>query len=156
MKTGIIKTYALMAALTVLTCPGAYAAMYKWVDENGVTHYSQNPPPSGGAQEIAPPPPPASGAADVQSDLEARIKKLDEERAAREKQAEKDRQKAEDDAIRAENCHKAQVALDILLSQPRVLITREDGTQERLTDEERQERIKQRRTQIDEFCTTSP
>ncbi len=36
----------LIASLLALALP-ASAAMYKWVDEKGVTHYSESPPPEG-------------------------------------------------------------------------------------------------------------
>ena len=37
------------------------AQMYKWVDEQGDTHYSEIPPPKGDVTTVAPPPPPAKG-----------------------------------------------------------------------------------------------
>lgn len=54
--------------LAILLATPALAQVYKWVDEDGVTHYSQQPPPGGEAQVINPdislpdePPPGASG-----------------------------------------------------------------------------------------------
>ncbi len=53
-----------LAAAAIAACAGALsaqAAMYKWVDEKGVTHYAESPPPDGKATkiEIAPTPPSA-------------------------------------------------------------------------------------------------
>jgi len=42
------------------------ATLYKWVDERGVTHYSETPPAKQKAQEIRIQPPPASGAETVE------------------------------------------------------------------------------------------
>ncbi|HET8552276.1 MAG TPA: DUF4124 domain-containing protein [Gammaproteobacteria bacterium] len=39
-KTGVALLLALMAAT-------AWAGVYRWVDKNGVVHYSDSPPPSG-------------------------------------------------------------------------------------------------------------
>ena len=48
MKASIVLAGALAAALPAL----APAQMYKWVDEKGVTHYSESPPPSGKSQPV--------------------------------------------------------------------------------------------------------
>ncbi len=42
------------SCLAIAACLPAFAAaqMYKWVDEKGVTHYSETPPPSGKAQSV--------------------------------------------------------------------------------------------------------
>lgn len=48
----ITRTTALAVAL--LVCAPASAQVYKWVDEEGVTHYTQQPPPGGKAQIINP------------------------------------------------------------------------------------------------------
>lgn len=44
---------ALPLLLTLLALP-CHAAIYKWVDEKGVTHYTEQPPASGKGQEIQP------------------------------------------------------------------------------------------------------
>ena len=46
-----MKKYLLML-LALLVGVAVASGIYKWVDETGVTHYSQVPPPSGEAQEI--------------------------------------------------------------------------------------------------------
>ena len=47
---------ALMAVVTVLAwSAAAYGQMYKWVDKNGRTHYTDTPPPPD-AKSSAPPP----------------------------------------------------------------------------------------------------
>ena len=46
------RTFAIIA--TLLMTPLATAEVYKWVDEEGITHYSQQPPPGGEAQVISP------------------------------------------------------------------------------------------------------
>lgn len=58
----------IIALLALLAAAGAQAEVYKWVDEDGVTHYSQQPPPGGDARVIQPgisaPPEPPSGNGD--------------------------------------------------------------------------------------------
>ncbi|MEN6585845.1 MAG: DUF4124 domain-containing protein [Sulfuricella sp.] len=51
--------------LLVLAAATIGATIYKWVDEKGVTHYSETPSPKQKAQEIqVPPPPPSAGTPD--------------------------------------------------------------------------------------------
>ncbi|GAA5111782.1 DUF4124 domain-containing protein [Alloalcanivorax gelatiniphagus] len=42
----------LTAALLALAAPALAAKYYKWVDENGVTHYDTRPPQGGSAEEV--------------------------------------------------------------------------------------------------------
>ena len=46
--------------LLILAVATVGATIYKWVDEKGVTHYSETPPPKQKAQKIQAPPPPPS------------------------------------------------------------------------------------------------
>lgn len=46
--------------LLILAVVTAGATIYKWVDEKGVTHYSQTPPAKQKAQEIQAPPLPSA------------------------------------------------------------------------------------------------
>lgn len=43
-----------LVALVLCVAPAHATRTYKWVDEDGVTHYSQYPPPEGEAQIIEP------------------------------------------------------------------------------------------------------
>jgi len=64
---------AICASLVILCAPaGAASKFYKWVDENGVTHYSQSPPPDGtSSQEVRTSGKPSSDQADALKNLEA-------------------------------------------------------------------------------------
>ena len=75
---------AALAAVAALAASGQ--AMYRWVDEKGVTHFSQHPPPDGKAQkvEVKPSgPAPRAVPPDTwkQRDLDSRARRL--ERKAR-------------------------------------------------------------------------
>ena len=53
----------LILVLPLLAVATLAAPIYKWVDEKGVTHYSEKPPPKQKVQEIqVQPAPPAAGA----------------------------------------------------------------------------------------------
>lgn len=95
------------AAALLTAAPELAARTYKWVDENGVTHYSQSKPPNRKAREltIKTQPTPADSTADDCSSLVCRAERMGHEsgkkkRAEQEKQYEQDKRNA---ALKAEN-----------------------------------------------------
>lgn len=135
----------------------AQAEVYKWVDSEGVTHYSQQPPEAGTAKEIPVPRPAAAPAAEPQaaSPTEAPIAKdraselTDEIRARR---TEEDRQQAEADLQRAEACEKMRANLETLQTRARVRVEEEGGSRV-LTPEEQAQRIIDLEKQIQDNCS---
>ena len=49
-----MRTIALLLAIAVTVTPAAARTMYKWVDKDGKTHYTDSPPPDD-AKKLAPP-----------------------------------------------------------------------------------------------------
>lgn len=146
------KHLILLAAAQALFLNHAAAAVYKWVDEQGVTHYSQTPPSTGQAQILPPPPPPAEDpdAANRRlGELQERLKKLEEARA---KAREETRKKAEEEAARKENCRRARERLAALEPTPRVLMRKPDGRVVRLSDEARLKELDKAREAIKKYC----
>ncbi|HSH30492.1 MAG TPA: DUF4124 domain-containing protein [Thiohalobacter sp.] len=138
--------------LTLLFSTGLPAAMYKWVDENGQTHYSQYPPPDREYEALAPPPPPASDAGQAQQELEQLLQRQDEQRQARE-QAEQEAAAAGRQAEqRQQACAAARHNLEILTTGGRKRITGPDGVARYLPEEERQAKIAEAQKQIEEYC----
>lgn len=128
------------------------AAMYKWVDENGETHYSQYPPPDRDYEALEPPPPPASDAGQAQQELEGLLQRQDEERQARQT-AEEEAAAAEQQAEqRQKACAAARHNLEILTTGGRKRITGPDGVARYLPEEERQAKIAEAQKQIEEYC----
>ena len=114
---------------------------YRWVDENGVTVFSQTPPPETEAARIktAPDDPRRSEAA--WKALEERQQALqDRQNAATEKKAalEGEHKTAAD---RQANCRSAKNNLQILAGPSQKQIRLPDGGYQRLTPKERQKRI---------------
>lgn len=132
---------------------GAAAEMYKWVDENGQTHYTQEPPPPGIAgSEIRPQAaPPATESA------QESLRKLQERVDGRLEEREKGKKTASEDAAHAaekqKRCEAARQRLE-KAERPRTNFVDPDGTQRRATEEERLEQIKQSEKQVAEFCGT--
>lgn len=135
--------------LVVFWTGAADARMYRWVDENGTTVYSQSPPPSGKATEIkvqtaTPTPPDNAPATQAESETQAAPEKT--------ASGPSKEQIEESNRIKKENCAAARKNLDIYTNLGNRLIRTPDGLYQRLTEEERQEKIKESQAQIDEFC----
>jgi hypothetical protein len=144
------QTLSLLIVCLLVAAP-ATGKTYRWVNDEGVTVYSQTPPPSGQAEVVKPPPPPPTGA-ETRTPMEERLKRLEAERAEQEKQAQ-ERARAEAERERRQaNCRAARRNLEALQGPPRRLFATAGGEFERFTEEERQARIEEAREQIEVFC----
>jgi hypothetical protein len=135
----------------------ASAQVHKWVDENGVTVYSQTPPPNAAAsQAVAPPPPPATNPEAARQALDERIERLDKVSQSRDEAdtAQRDtRKKADSEAQVAAACSQARAHVEALESgPPRKIIVGPDGEAKRLSYEELQAEIEETRKFIKENC----
>lgn len=125
-------------------------SMYKWVDKDGNTQYTQKPPPAD-VEYSSIKPPPKVDSENSQKALEQRKNKVNELREERHKTA-ADKKAVEEDLARLKkNCETAKANL-ASYARPRVTIKKEDGTIARATEEERQRRITEAKNRIAEFC----
>ncbi len=143
----------LVLSLSLLGAGAVAAGAYRWVDENGVTHYSQVPPPDKAATRIAPPPPPPAGSGQTTWDkLDVRLQNAELRKEEQQKQRQEEQKSAEKQAARQKNCNAARRNLEILQGSPRRMIRLPNGEYRRLTAEEREEQMARARERIDEFC----
>ena len=143
---------ALVALFTLfsLSIPAPFADVYKWVDKNGQTVYSQNPPPGNvDFEEIGKP---------AKVDSARALKKLRDDKIKADKlrrerlREEADRKKTrEQKAEVKKNCKIARGKL-ASLQRPRAKILQPDGSRIRLPEEERQRQIKEAEAKIKEWC----
>lgn len=144
---------ALVASFTLfsLSIPAPFAAVYKWVDENGQTVYSQNPPSGDVEYEEIGAPPKVDSARALK---ELRDDKIKADKLRRERlRVETDRKKTrEEEANVKKNCKIARGKL-ASLQRPRAKILQPDGSRIRLPEEERQRQIKEAEAKIKEWCT---
>jgi len=130
----------------------ALAKTYKWVDENGATHYSSTPPPTGDFKTMKEPSKPAVDPEKAQSDIDKRLgdfnKRLEEDAKA---QKEADAAAAKS-AENKQNCALAKKNLNLLKTKVRVKIRDKSGATHYQTDEERAANIKRAQDQINAFC----
>lgn len=137
----IARTTALAIAL-VIAAP-ATAQVYKWVDEDGVTHYTQQPPPGGDAQLIDPnvAQPSAAGPAGGGGDDTA---------AADEASGESSGDDGDSQSM-AEFCNQLRDEAQLLASDRPVKVQSGDSVTD-LTGDARQQRLQETRGQIEQYC----
>jgi type IV secretory pathway VirB10-like protein len=147
----------LAATLLVLALPAA-AAMYKWVDEKGVTHYSETPPPEGTAAkkiDIAPPPPSSgsTGRPETADDWKTRELEYRQRRLKKESAEAAEKAKADKTAADRKNlCVTAQNKLDILQGGGGIYHLNERGERVFLSDDERAAEISKWRVILKGSC----
>ncbi|GJM09013.1 MAG: hypothetical protein DHS20C11_12890 [Lysobacteraceae bacterium] len=159
-RIGVISLLVLM--LISITAVAQTAKVYKWVDEDGVTHYTTTPPPenadyerlklrTGGGSAQA-----ANNTAVVDEAVsdEAAAEEPEETYLERRKrEAEERRAKARERELLAEECGKAQRALTFYTTHTRIDEPNADGTNiRRITEEERQAHIRTAEGRVAQYC----
>jgi len=144
------KIRGLIILCCIIFANSSIAAMYKWVDEKGNTHYTQKPPSTNVEVEIIKPPR-AVDTEGANKSLDEQKKKAGALRDDRLSKADEKRKAEEKAAIIDKHCKQAQASKASYL-RPRVTNENEDGSLRVLTEEERQEGISKAQKQIDEYC----
>lgn len=151
----------LLVFLTLIVAVAtAGATIYKWVDEQGVTHYTATPPPRQKAKEIPiPTSPPAASpdagqpAAKSWQEEEREFQKRRVEREEAEKKQKEQEAKAQQEAIaRKQRCILARQNLHTLQMQKPVYSINEKGEREYLDDKMRAAEIEKLKKEIELYC----
>lgn len=142
----------LMLALLGSAAPAMADKYYKWVDDNGVTHYGTEPPEAGGSEAVRTYGP--------SSDQDKALKALQEQREAAARAREQAQQQAreaeraaeEPEAVAEERCEEHRKNLDILENKPIVRVENpQTGEMEVIDQSRREQLIKETRAGV-EFC----
>jgi len=140
----------LLAAL--LATPLQASDVYKWVDENGVTHYGERAPSDKAYSTV-------KTYGEVPGGGEEAKQRLEQQRANKKASEAKDLDYAqqkkiadEQAKVRAENCKGARSNLKTIQENARVRILGEDGEFRYLTEEERQQQVVSAKETIAENC----
>ncbi len=131
--------------------------IYRWVDENGVVHFSSEPPQNTSAEQITIqqdkiPAPTSSSASDATAGdtlAEPELSPAEQERAAREK---KRTEMQEQKKAIAAACEQNKKIVAQLEPSTRVMVQNEDGTVSRMDDNVRLETLDKAKTYIAENC----
>ena len=133
--------------------PVSQARMFKWVDADGNTHYTQTPPPEGIAKEDLNLP--ASAKLDNTEAVKAfedQQNKKQELAGENEKEQKLQDRSAEHTALKKENCRKARAKLENVQNTGRIRAVDEYGNIVRASEEERQRRITEAQANIKKWC----
>ncbi|NKB37811.1 MAG: DUF4124 domain-containing protein [Gammaproteobacteria bacterium] len=148
-KTTIFGQLLLLAALMSNTSI-LNAVTYKWVDEEGNTHYTQSPPPGDTkAQTIAPPP--SVNPEHAKKQVEKRKKILQDASDGRTKSSEEKKKASEEKARNQAKCEQAKKRL-ASYQRPRVNLVDKDGNYTVAGEDKRQAEIKKSQDLINELC----
>ena len=143
----------LLPALFILTaCPlqHSLATAYKWVDEDGNTHYTQTPPPGDTRGEVINRPRKVDTEA-ARGEIKVLTERADKLQAARAEKAEQRQKKLAQEAERATLCQQAR-ASQASYERPRVNEVMADGSRRVIGEEERQAGLARARTSVSRFC----
>jgi len=133
----------LLLSLTLFSFHAHSESLYKWVDENGTTHYSSKPVSQHGEDEKVPKPDiPMQGVGsshkpEANGDNEGNVK--DQEQA----------QKKKDETF----CKQVSENITVLKSGSNVEVKKEDGSLEMLDNEQKKAELKRQTAQFKEACS---
>ncbi len=127
--------------------------MYKWVDADGNTHYTQSPPPDGTTKEDLNLPASANlDNTEALKEFEDQQNKNQELAEENEKEQKLQDRSAEHTALKKENCRTAKAKLENVQNTGRIRAVDEYGNIVRATEEERQRRITEAQENIKKWC----
>ena len=142
----------LITGLAVAPLAG-HADIYKWVDQNNQTQYTQTPPPNGIAAARIESGSHADGdRAQGGSTLEEQMKNSAQRQQEADEAAAQAEKEAEIARIIKANCAAARTNLEQLNRTGQIRYRDSEGRVLRLSDEERMQRIEESKMQIEEFC----
>lgn len=141
---------------TLLVPAMSMAGVYRWIDENGKTHYSDKPVNVDEAEGLAiksEPTDTTAVAAETQA-AQAEVSAGTAEATPEETQAQIAKRLAEEtEVIRQKNCDKANKNYKKLLSPGRLFVTGEDGEKRYIGEEEIDERRAKAMAVVQDWCT---
>jgi hypothetical protein len=145
----------LLCALITVATTLANAAVYKWVDENGQTIYSQTPPPAGtgSVERIKAPPRPSSNSGTPAQKSKNDAAALNEPQSEKKTQEQDKKKLQQAETERKKHCDEMREDVDTLINKPIVRRTSENGGESVvLTTEEREADVKVLRERLKKEC----
>jgi uncharacterized protein DUF4124 len=151
-KTSSINQSFIVMGLVylMLFSPVLLAKMYKWIDADGNTHYTQSPPPDGIESETIKVPGKVD-AESAQKSLEEKKKKVDSYQKQRNEKAEELAKEEEEKKLNSKNCEIARSNASTL-ERPRVNLKDSEGNFYSASEEERVRRLNQAKEDVKKYC----
>lgn len=151
-----VLTAGLFALAFALSSVSLADEFYKWVDENGVTHYTQTPPkePGVSSQKIR-----ASGTTVNQDEAAKARQRLETSRSSFQTSAEQraitkglEEEEKEKALKLAKYCEDARKNLKVLNEHARIREKGKDGEYKVLSEEEKQAKVARNQKHVKEYC----
>lgn len=131
---------AIMLTFAVVASEKTTKVTYKWVDENGITQFTERPPKDRAYEKII-----------VTSSGGQEVQEVPADEATQEANEEVLDPAAEIQRANDRNCKIARQNMDVLNNIARIRVT-ENGQERILSPEEKADRVKDTQKQIDTFC----
>lgn len=153
-----MKLSKLLVVMSVLFSSYALAEVYKWVDEDGITHYADCPPTDCVFEELELPEGPTEEEVEAAKEkfgktLEARKAREAAAKAKRASDTQKEQQQEQLRAERLKKCSEAIYQLELLNQKRRVFKQQADGSRLYLENKDRPGEISQISALRDQFCS---
>ncbi len=150
-----------MAILLALASVSAFAGLTKWVDSQGVVHYSDEPPPPNVKSQTLNTPStsggiPAASAPAAPKTVYEREAEINKEKKAKEEAAQKAAKQQEDAVQKQKACEQARSQLGTLQNAPRVVTYDDKGERTYMDDAQRQQQISEAQAAVGKYCNGSP
>jgi len=146
-------TALVLAVLLALADTATAETIYKWVDDQGITHYGDEPPSGTDAQRIEASEEPSSSETErAQQQLETTTERLEERRRERleeRRAAQREQRKREQ---REKRCQELRQALRNVKRNRNLIKPDGEGGYEAMTEQERQKRVAERRKRLKKQC----
>jgi len=151
-----VRRIVLPALLAASLCLAAAAeGIYKWVDEKGVTHYSESPPDEASGKKATKVDIKASGPADAGKPYDWKAKELDSRTQSVQKNQE-ERAKAEAEAKatseRKQMCQQAMRQVSFYQQQVPVYTLNDKGERVYVEDDDRAKKIEDAQARMRQYC----
>ena len=141
--------FLIFLSISTLT---AFAAMYRWVDKEGKTHYSDLPPTDVPAKAVDAKPATGSGNPSAiksyqEKDQEFRKRRIEEQEVEKKQKTELANTQA-----KQKNCTDAKSRLALLQAGGRIGKTNEKGERAFLSDQDRESETREAEKSVSEWC----
>lgn len=146
----MIKRFLLVLTPAVLLALPVAADVFTWTDAQGNVHFSDRPEDPRAAQVDVKSSPTDHARLARQKQASLDLKQRNRV-AATERDAEAEKQATNDERI-AENCRRAEKALESIVNAQRLYVPEPNGERRFLNEEEKQARIAKARADVDEWC----
>jgi len=147
LKRATLITLGLTLSISV------HAGVYRWVDKDGVTVYSQVPPPADvETKKIEPPPPPSVTEEEAWQKINQNWGDMRDRVDVKKEQATADAERNDKKQKEETNCNVARQTIQQLESSEWKRMRTADGKVKRLSSEERDERLREAREMEEKYC----